>query len=65
MSLATLDRKAEKFHLPTVRWSEARWLSPLVLLVLWELCSRAGVIPKRANSALREIFRWIARGTRT
>ena len=57
MSLATLDRKAEKFHLPTVRWSEARWLSPLVLLVLWELGSRAGVIPTHVLAAPTTVAR--------
>ncbi len=31
--------------------SKARWLSPLVLLVIWELGSRTGVIPERTLAA--------------
>jgi sulfonate transport system permease protein len=31
--------------------SEARWVSPIVLLLLWELGSRTGVIPERTLAA--------------
>jgi sulfonate transport system permease protein len=51
VSAVTLDRKADRFRLPAVRWSEARWLSPLLLLALWELGSRAGVIPAHVLAA--------------
>lgn len=57
MSLATLDGKAQRFTLPAVRWPEARWLSPLVLLVLWELGSRAGVIPAHVLTAPSTVAR--------
>jgi sulfonate transport system permease protein len=33
------------------RWSRARWLSPVALLLLWELSSRLGVIPERVLAA--------------
>ncbi|CAN7142690.1 ABC transporter permease subunit [Phenylobacterium sp. LjRoot225] len=59
MSLLTLDRKAAPFSLPAFRWREARWLSPVALLLLWELGSRTGVIPPRilaAPSAVAETF---------
>ncbi len=32
-------------------WTRARWLSPLALLLIWEICSRAGVIPPRVLAA--------------
>ena len=57
MSVATLDRKVERIALPKVRWGEARWLSPLVLLVLWELGSRANVIPAQVLAAPSTVAR--------
>ena len=32
-------------------WSDQRWLSPIALLALWELCSRIGLIPPRVLAA--------------
>jgi len=34
-----------------VRLSEARWISPIALLLLWELGSRTGIIPERTLAA--------------
>ena len=34
-----------------MRWSHQRWLSPLLLLLLWEVGSRAGLIPARVLAA--------------
>ncbi|MEW5686959.1 MAG: ABC transporter permease subunit [Pseudomonadota bacterium] len=59
MSTVTLDRKPASFALPAIRLSHARWLSPLLLLLAWELGSRTGVIPERilaAPSAVAETF---------
>jgi sulfonate transport system permease protein len=59
VSLVTLDRKAAHFSLPAFRWREARWLSPLVLLLLWEFGSRTGLVPVRilaAPSTVAETF---------
>ncbi|MEI9964257.1 MAG: ABC transporter permease subunit [Caulobacteraceae bacterium] len=36
---------------PRLSLSRARWLSPLILLILWELGSRSGVIPSRVLAA--------------
>src|SRR5436190_629834 len=33
------------------RLSEARWMSPIALLLLWELGARTGVIPPRTLAA--------------
>lgn len=51
MSLLTLDRKAAPVRLPSVKWRDARWLSPLALVILWEAGSRAGLIPARTLAA--------------
>ena len=64
MSVLTLDRKAGRVGLPKLRWPgfrwrEARWLSPVALLLLWEFGSRTGLIPPRvlaAPSAVAETF---------
>jgi sulfonate transport system permease protein len=59
MSTVTLDRKPAGFSLPPFRLSETRWLSPLLLLLVWELGSRTGLIPERilaAPSAVAETF---------
>jgi len=59
MSLAVTLRNSQT---PQWRWprlSNARWLSPVALLLLWELGSRFGVIPPRilaAPSAVAETF---------
>lgn len=41
------------FRWPAFRWrlGQARWISPLVLILLWELGSRTGVIPARILAA--------------
>ncbi len=59
MSLAIADRisSAKPWRWP--RLSRARWLSPVLLLALWELGSRFGVIPERvlaAPSTVAETF---------
>src|SRR6202008_5058894 len=59
VSKKELDRPAAPFSLPAFRWREARWLSPVALLLLWELGSRTGVIPTRilaAPSTVAETF---------
>jgi sulfonate transport system permease protein len=33
------------------RFGSSRWLSPLVLLAVWELASRSGIIPERTLAA--------------
>lgn len=38
------------------RLSEARWISPIVLLLLWELGSRTGIIPARTLAAPSSVF---------
>ena len=51
MSLAATHRNSST---ASWRWpdlSRARWLSPIILLLLWELGSRAGVIPERVLAA--------------
>ena len=42
------------------RWSGGRWLSPVVLLALWELGSRAGLIPARVLAAPSSVIRTLA-----
>lgn len=59
MSLATTYRisEAKPWRWPSL--SRARWLSPVALLLLWELGARAGVIPPRilaAPSTVLETF---------
>lgn len=51
MSLTTADRKPIELRLPRFALSNARWLSPVLLLLLWELGSRSGVIPPRILAA--------------
>jgi sulfonate transport system permease protein len=51
MSLAATHRNSST---ASWRWpdlSRARWLSPIILLLLWELGSRFGVIPERVLAA--------------
>ncbi|MBO9710163.1 MAG: ABC transporter permease subunit [Caulobacter sp.] len=59
MSLAVTPRISEALPWRWPQWSRARWLSPLVLLALWEAGSRLGVIPPRvlaAPSTVAETF---------
>ena len=51
MTLTTADRKPIAFRFPKFALSDARWLSPVLLLLLWELGSRSGVIPPRILAA--------------
>lgn len=51
MSLLTVDRNPIGLRLPRFQLSHARWLSPVLLLLLWELGSRTGVIPPRILAA--------------
>lgn len=51
MSLSAAARKPIEVRLPRLSISNARWLSPLLLLLLWELGSRTGVIPPRILAA--------------
>lgn len=59
MSLAVTLRISQASPWSWPRWSHARWLSPVALLLLWEAGSRLGVIPPRvlaAPSAVAETF---------
>ncbi len=38
-------------HPPLVKWLQARWVSPVALLLLWELGSRTGLMPTRILAA--------------
>ena len=51
MSLSRLDRKPISFALPWLNLSRARWVSPVLLLLAWELGSRSGLIPTRILAA--------------
>jgi sulfonate transport system permease protein len=59
MSLAVTLRFSQASPWSWPRWSHARWLSPVALLLLWEAGSRLGIIPPRvlaAPSAVAETF---------
>jgi len=59
LSTVTLDRKSPGLGLPRLRLRGGRWVSPVLLLLLWELGSRTGVIPDRilaAPSAVAKTF---------
>jgi len=59
LSTVTLDRKSPTLPLPRLRLRGGRWVSPILLLLVWELGSRTGVIPERilaAPSAVAETF---------
>jgi sulfonate transport system permease protein len=47
--IAPADNKQRGFRLPTLR--AGRWFSPILLLLLWELASRTGLIPERTLAA--------------
>ena len=51
MSLAVTPRISQASPWVRPRWSSARWLSPVALLLLWEAGSRGGVIPQRILAA--------------
>ena len=51
MSLAVTPRISQASPWVWPRWSSARWLSPVALLLLWEAGSRGGVIPQRILAA--------------
>ena len=51
MSLTASDRKSDGLAWPRLRLSGARWLSPVLLLLVWELGSRTGLIPARILAA--------------
>jgi sulfonate transport system permease protein len=51
VSLTASDRKPIGLTWPRFRLSEARWVSPILLLLLWELGSRSGLIPPRILAA--------------
>ncbi|MBC7668424.1 MAG: ABC transporter permease [Gemmatimonadaceae bacterium] len=51
MSLAVTPRISQASPWVWPRWSGARWLSPVALLLLWEAGSRGGVIPQRILAA--------------
>jgi sulfonate transport system permease protein len=51
VSLSTADRKPISLVLPQLRLRNARWASPVLLLLLWELGSRSGLIPTRILAA--------------
>ena len=47
MSTVALDRKSPTLGIPRLARRGGRWVSPIALLLLWELGSRTGVIPDR------------------
>ena len=51
MSLATTYRISEARPWRWPNLARARWLSPVALLLLWELGARVGVIPPRVLAA--------------
>ena len=51
MSLAETFRFTDKVRITLPTWKSQRWMSPLVLILLWELGSRTGVIPPRILAA--------------
>ena len=51
MSLIATDRKSNGIAWPRFGLGGARWLSPVLLLLLWELGSRTGLIPTRILAA--------------
>ena len=51
MTVTAIDRKPIGQAWPRLRWSGARWLSPVMLLLVWELGSRTGLIPARILAA--------------
>ena len=51
MSLSEALRFTDSVRAPRLTWKSQRWMSPLVLILLWELGSRVGVIPARILAA--------------
>jgi sulfonate transport system permease protein len=51
VSSISLDSKPSSFALSKLRLRGGRWVSPVLLLLLWELGSRTGVIPERILAA--------------
>lgn len=51
VSLASSISISKGFRWTSVRWSRQRWLSPLAVLLLWELGARTGLIPSRILAA--------------
>jgi sulfonate transport system permease protein len=51
VSLSATDRNPIEFRWPNLHLDRARWLSPIVLLLVWELGARIGVIPPRILAA--------------
>lgn len=51
MSLSAADRLPAKARRRSFSLTDQRWLSPVLLLLLWELGSRTGVIPTRILAA--------------
>jgi sulfonate transport system permease protein len=59
VSLVESIRLSKPFAFPKLKLSGQRWLSPLILLIVWEVGSRTGVIPSRilaAPSAVAGVF---------
>ena len=57
MSSIALDRKSSGLAWPRVRLRGGRWVSPILLLLVWELGSRTGVIPERILAAPSAVAR--------
>jgi sulfonate transport system permease protein len=51
VSLSASDRKPIARTLPRLGLRNARWVSPVLLLLVWELGSRSGLIPTRILAA--------------
>jgi len=55
--VTTADSKPIALKLPAFRLRGGRWVSPLLLLLLWELGSRLGVVPPRILAAPSAVAR--------
>lgn len=51
MTTFDVERKSPRLRWPGLKVRGGRWVSPLLLLVLWELGACAGVIPQRVLAA--------------
>jgi len=56
MTLADTQRVGRTFTGARWTWSQQRWISPVVLLLLWELAARSGYIPARVLAAPSTVF---------
>ena len=65
MSLLSIDRKAIRIRSPAFDLARARWVSPALFLLLWELGSRTGLIPGRILAAPSTVLQALGELTAT